>query len=125
ALAAEPSKGDRMSLRSRRDGPTRLQGVAVLAALAALAAGCAGGVQHSYPAEHATSDRFDPRPDPDEKSAGLFTGEGWKWVRDLGPGDREERPEPAAAPAESSPAPEIKAPDAVPPVGQDPGPDLI
>ena len=96
-----------------------LAGGLLLAGLSA----CAGGVQHSYPEEHATADRFDPRPNPDEATPGLFTGEGLRWVRDLAPGRQGEG---AARPAESEPnQPAEPGIGGAPSVDQDPGPEQI
>ena len=69
---------------------------AALAAALALGA-CAGdGVQHIYPQERPAGDQYDPRPDPDAETGGVFSGEGWRWVRErVEPSEDEDKGEEA------------------------------
>jgi len=105
----------------------RLWAAAALAA--ALLGGCAGGVQHIYPEERPTTDRFDPRPDPDRPPSGLFSGGGWRKVQDAASGlaGGGSKSEPQAPGDPDAPIDETAPPplDVLPPVGQDPGPEQI
>lgn len=93
-----------------------------LAATASIATACAGGVQHIYPQEEATSDRFDPRPDSNERQPGLFSRGALEWVREL-PGGAKQNEDDGGEETESRDATEDREPPpSLPPIDQDPGP---
>lgn len=109
-------------MRKKNAGRAPKTSAAALMTMAAVTASCAGGVQHIYPQEEATSDRFDPRPDSNERQPGLFSRGALEWVRELPGGSKEADEEESESADSLDTREETGPPTSLPSIDQDPGP---